>query len=170
MDHALLQHVWHIAGPLFRSLSVRIMRSIYCIHTCILSAQASTRLAHRRTFGSQARALVWGGGGGRKSYTPWPPPPPIQPFSITKTNPKQQPPGALKFCKHIHVPLSCWDQVMGWPELTLEERQIQFMRAADMEFSLLYLEECRATARVKICGFNKKHVPLNIAAIKKGWG
>eukprot|EP00884_Botryococcus_braunii_P012743 jgi/Botrbrau1/2146/Bobra.0093s0051.1 len=74
MDHALLQHVWHIAGPLFRSLSVRIMRSIYCIHTCILSAQASTRLAHRRTFGSQARALVWGGGG-RKSYTPWPPPP-----------------------------------------------------------------------------------------------
>eukprot|EP00884_Botryococcus_braunii_P017064 jgi/Botrbrau1/4040/Bobra.152_3s0001.1 len=43
MDHALLQHVWHIAGPLFRSLSVRIMRSIYCIHTCILSAQASTR-------------------------------------------------------------------------------------------------------------------------------
>eukprot|EP00884_Botryococcus_braunii_P006816 jgi/Botrbrau1/16135/Bobra.7_2s0094.1 len=59
---------------------------------------------------------------------------------------------------------------MGWPELTLEERQVQFMRAAEMEFSLLYLEEFRATARVKICGFNKKHVPLNIAAIKKGWG
>eukprot|EP00884_Botryococcus_braunii_P023011 jgi/Botrbrau1/9394/Bobra.0252s0019.1 len=39
-----------------------------------------------------------------------------------------------------------------------------------MEFSLLYLEECRATARVKICGFNKKHVPLNIAAIKKRVG
>eukprot|EP00884_Botryococcus_braunii_P016573 jgi/Botrbrau1/359/Bobra.110_2s0017.1 len=61
------------------------------------------RLAHRRTFGLTGARISLGGGGGAKSYTPWPPPPPIQPFSITKTNPKQQPPGALKFCKHIHV-------------------------------------------------------------------
>eukprot|EP00884_Botryococcus_braunii_P022524 jgi/Botrbrau1/8956/Bobra.0148s0069.1 len=113
-----------------------------------------------------------GGGGGRKSYTPCPPPPNPAFFNY-KDQPQTTTPWGFKVLQThpcASLMLGSVEQVMGWPELTLEERQIQFMRAADMEFSLLYLEECRATARVKICGFNKKHVPLNIAAIKKGWG
>jgi hypothetical protein len=34
----------------------------------------------------------------------------------------------------------------------------------------MYLEECRAIAGVKISGFNKKHVAVNIAAVKKAVG
>eukprot|EP00884_Botryococcus_braunii_P002041 jgi/Botrbrau1/11838/Bobra.0175s0003.1 len=55
-------------------------------------------------------------------------------------------------------------------QLNREERRAEFLWAAEAEFSLLYLEECRSIAGVKICGFNNKDVAGKISAVRKAVG